>query len=78
MPEIDYIISIKNLNDNKKLSNTAIENKEWLNREEMLETFKISKSTLNRRIAEGMPVLKMGARLQFNRQMVNAWLIKMN
>lgn len=73
--EIDYLTSIKNLTDQANRSdNVDIEKKEWLNRKEVLQLFDISKSTLNRRISEGMPVNGVGVRQMFNRQELNVWL----
>jgi hypothetical protein len=39
-----------------------------------MQVLKISRSTLNRRVAEGMPAQKMGGRQMFNRAKINDWL----
>ena len=54
--EIECLQAIKIITrEAAKSNNFDIENKALLNREEVLQLFKISKSTLNRRLAEGMP-----------------------
>jgi hypothetical protein len=50
--------------------------KQWLTYDEMLTLFAISKSTLNRRISEGMPVIKKGRSRYFNIDEVSGWLKK--
>ena len=76
--ELDYINSIKAraINSNQQVPNDA-HLKEWLNRLEVMNQFKFSKSTLNRRIAEGMPATKIGKTVMFNRQKVNEWLAQL-
>jgi hypothetical protein len=49
-------------------------NKPWLTKEEMMMLFGFSKSTLNRRIAEGMPCEKHGRIISFCLEDVNDWL----
>ncbi|RYE35883.1 MAG: DNA-binding protein [Sphingobacteriales bacterium] len=48
--------------------------KAWLTKDEMMQLFDISKSTLNRRIAEGMPAHKKGKAVHFYLQEVNEWM----
>lgn len=48
--------------------------KDWLTKDEVMTLFNISKSTLSRRIAEGMPVHKRGKSLHFYLQDINVWM----
>ena len=48
--------------------------KEWLTKEEVMQLFNISKSTLNRRIAEGMPAHKNGKGVYFYLEEINEWM----
>jgi predicted DNA-binding transcriptional regulator AlpA len=50
--------------------------KDWLTKEEVMQLFRISKSTLNRRIAEGMPHHKIGKAVYFNPKEINEWINK--
>lgn len=50
--------------------------KEWLTFPEVMGIFHLSKASLRKRIAEGMPVSKLGARLLFNQNLVYDWVIK--
>ena len=73
--ELDFLRNIKTLEvKDTKSAELAIEHKELLNQQELLSIFNFSKSTLNRRIAEGLPTIKLGAKLMFNRHKVNDWL----
>jgi predicted DNA-binding transcriptional regulator AlpA len=49
-------------------------NKPWLSKEDMMAMFGFSKSTLNRRIAEGMPCEKHGRIISFCLEDVSNWL----
>ena len=73
VPELDFIKNMKALvaKDEKVVE---VQTKELLDCQEMLQVFRFSKSTLNRRIAEGMPAIKVGAKVMFNRQKINDWL----
>ncbi|HTK19195.1 MAG TPA: hypothetical protein VL442_06775 [Mucilaginibacter sp.] len=48
--------------------------KPWLSKEDMMAMFGFSKSTLNRRIAEGMPCEKHGRIISFCLEDVSNWL----
>lgn len=50
--------------------------KDWLSKEEVMDMFTISKSTLNRRIAEGMPCHKKGKVVHFYLQEISEWMKK--
>jgi hypothetical protein len=50
--------------------------KDWLTFPEVMDIFHLSKSSLRKRIAEGMPVSKLGTRLMFNQDLVYDWVIK--
>lgn len=48
--------------------------KDWLTKEEVMELFGISRSTLNRRIADGMPAHKSGKAVYFYLEEINQWM----
>lgn len=48
--------------------------KPWLTKEEVMDIFHISKSTLNRRIADGMPAHKNGKFVCFYLEEISEWL----
>lgn len=48
--------------------------KPWLTRQEVMQLFGFKKSTLNRRIAEGMPCEKHGRITSFHLDDINKWL----
>ncbi|NHA07711.1 helix-turn-helix domain-containing protein [Mucilaginibacter sp. HC2] len=50
------------------------EDKDMLSEDEVLKMFDISRTTLNRRIAEGMPCTKVGGKKAFSRNLISAWL----
>jgi hypothetical protein len=77
--ELEYLKSIKSVDiKDAKANENNNELKEWLSRAQVLQLFNISKTTLNRRIAEGMPGSKLGGRQMFNRQKISDWLTGLN
>jgi excisionase family DNA binding protein len=48
--------------------------KDWLTKDEVMNLFNISKSTLNRRVAEGMPAHKSGKSVYFYLEEINEWM----
>lgn len=50
--------------------------KDWLTEEQTMELFSISKSTLNRRMSEGMPHHKNGKFVYFYLDEINQWMKK--
>lgn len=48
--------------------------KDWLTKAEVMNMFSISKSTLNRRVAEGMPAHKNGKSIYFYLEEINGWM----
>lgn len=77
--ELDCLNTLKSIQIKPdQVINSISENKQMLNKDEMLKAYNISISTLKRRIAEGMPAVKMGAKMMFNRNKVNAWLDLVN
>ncbi|WP_325387910.1 helix-turn-helix transcriptional regulator [Mucilaginibacter sp.] len=48
--------------------------KPWLTKEDVMDLFNISKSTLNRRVADGMPAHKNGKFVYFYLEEVNEWM----
>lgn len=48
--------------------------KEWLTKTEVMELFRISKATINRRIAEGMPAHKNGKMVYFYLEEINEYM----
>jgi predicted DNA-binding transcriptional regulator AlpA len=50
--------------------------KDWLTKNDMMDLFNISKSTLNRRVADGMPAHKNGKFIYFYLEEVNEWMKK--
>jgi hypothetical protein len=76
--ELDYLSNIKSKAIGaSQVTSNDIQLKEWLNKIEVMNQFKFSKSTLNRRIADGMPATKIGKTVVFNRQKVNDWLAQL-
>ncbi len=51
-------------------------NKEWLTDEQVQILFDISISSLNRRIAEGLPVFKLGKKNRFYLPEISKWLLE--
>ncbi|WDF55257.1 helix-turn-helix domain-containing protein [Mucilaginibacter sp. KACC 22063] len=48
--------------------------KDWLTKEEVMELFRFSRATLNRRISEGMPHHKNGKKTYFYQEEINKWM----
>jgi len=48
--------------------------KDWLTKTEVMNMFSISKSTLARRVAEGMPAHKNGKAVYFYLEEINGWM----
>lgn len=74
--EIEYLFSVQKSVDVEVKEKIAFKDIEWHTEEEVLRYFKISKSTLNRRIAEGLPAYDFGARPLFNTKEISNYLIK--
>ncbi|HVW99914.1 MAG TPA: hypothetical protein VHA52_05710 [Candidatus Babeliaceae bacterium] len=72
--EIDLLRNLKAIDKKESIDKSPGQSKDLLSRAEMLQLFKFSNSTLNRRIAEGMPTIKLGAKVMFNREKVINWL----
>jgi excisionase family DNA binding protein len=80
--EIKYIINsaerltAEDVNKRLDIMQEAKErlSKPWLTKGEVMELFDISKSTLNRRIAEGMPSHKKGKGVCFYLDELNEWM----
>lgn len=64
--------TVKVQEEKQKLT-TAI-GKDWLTFKEMLSWLKVSKSTLDRRIAEGLPRTQIGKRWRYSPKEVKAWM----
>jgi len=52
--------------------------RDWMTFAEMLERLGTSKMALRRRIAEGMPCIKLGHQLRFDPNAVDEWLLAQN
>jgi len=52
--------------------------RDWMTFAEMLERLGTSKMALRRRMAEGMPFIKLGNQLRFDPNAVDAWLLAQN
>ncbi len=50
--------------------------KEWLTKKEVMDLFRISKSTLDRRVVDGMPAHKNGRMVYFYLEEINDWMRK--
>lgn len=77
--EIEFWTNIKALDKTKEASQSIVEakmelSKQWLTKEEIMEMLKLSRTTLNRRIAEGMPCHQKGKAVFFNLEEVSEWL----
>lgn len=69
--ELEYIRYLKTVQADKTQESHVLDKKEWLTSEDMLKVFKCSISSLNRRIADGMPCNKMGGKKVFKRTDLN-------
>lgn len=49
---------------------------EYLTKKEVCEIFRISESSLNRLIAKGLPIIKIGKAVRFKLSIVERWLIE--
>lgn len=49
---------------------------EFLTKKEICEIFRISESSLNRLIAKGLPIIKVGKAVRFKLSTVERWLIE--
>jgi len=77
--EIEFWTNIKALDKSKETPQSIVEakralSKQWLTKEEIMEMLKFSRTTLNRRIAEGMPCHQKGKAVFFNLEEVSEWL----
>ena len=77
--ELDFWNNIKVLTAEQKSSSEIAQaklslSKQWLTQEEAQEMFKFSRTTINRRIAEGMPFHQKGKSKFFNLEEVGEWL----
>lgn len=77
--EIEFWTNIKALYRSKETPQSIVEakkelGKQWLTKEEMMDMLRISRTTLNRRIAEGMPCHQKGSAVFFNLEEVSEWL----
>ncbi|TKB95741.1 helix-turn-helix domain-containing protein [Pedobacter cryophilus] len=77
--ELEFWTNIKLLNSNQQTSSEIAQakltlSKSWLTQEEVQDMFKFSRTTLNRRIAEGMPCHQKGKFKFFNLEEVSEWL----
>lgn len=48
--------------------------KRWLTRKEACEYLNVSKSTIIRRVAEGLPEVKIGGRVQYDIHDLDQWM----
>lgn len=77
--EIAFLNNIKTLGNKKAPDQALLEakadlSKQWLNRDEIMQLLSISRTTLNRRISEGMPCHPKGKSNFFNLEEVSEWL----
>jgi hypothetical protein len=77
--EIDFWVNIKGINNQENNSKAIIDaktelSKQWLTRDEIMIMLNLSRTTLNRRIAEGMPCHPRGKSNFFNLEEVSEWL----
>lgn len=77
--EIEFWTNIKAFDKPKEASQNIVEakmelSKQWLTKDEIMEMLKLSRTTLNRRIAEGMPCHQKGKAVFFNLEEVSEWL----
>lgn len=77
--EIEFLLNIKTLGNERTPDQAILESKAelsklWLNRDEIMELLSISRTTLNRRISEGMPCHPRGKSNFFNLEEVSEWL----
>lgn len=80
--EIEYLLNISTSSPEKLINEqqSAIQqaeaqfNKAWLTKAQIMQLLKISKSTLNRWISQGMPCHKKGKSLYFNHDDINQYL----
>lgn len=77
--EIEFWTNIKTLDKSKETPQNIVEakmelSKQWLTKEEIMEMLKLSRTTLNRRIAEGLPAHQKGKAVFFNLEEVSEWL----
>lgn len=82
--EIEYLVNtgehltVEDVNQRLDIMQIAKQrlSKDWLTKEDVMDLFHISKSTLNRRIAEGMPCRKNGKFVYFYLKEINEWMGK--
>lgn len=78
--EIEFYAKLQQLDLNKSAVSSVVADAKlklsatWLTHQEVQEMFKISRTTLNRRIAEGMPNHKKGKFVFFDIDEVSAWI----
>lgn len=70
--ELEYWAQLNRVSNTEKRQNQSAE---WLTREDFMDEFNMSTSSLNRRIAEGMPGHPMGSKLFFHRPEITKWLL---
>lgn len=80
--EIDYLLNTtpqltkEDVNNQLNIMQEARQrlSKPWLTKQEVMDLFGFSKTTLNRRISEGMPCQKHGKIVSFHLEDINKWL----
>lgn len=78
--ELDYQQNLQALSQPQTLSSAVADEAKlrlgttWLTKEEVMHMFKVSRSTLHRRIAEGMPCHKKGKFKYFHLEEISKWL----
>lgn len=74
--ELNYLsyVKLQGNNGSKTAVSDTIVN-DWVDSKEVMRVFGFARSTLNRRIGEGMPVSKIGGKKMFNCQKINEWLL---
>lgn len=77
--EIEFWTNVSGLSQSKETPQNIVEakmelSKQWLTKEEIMQMLRFSRTTLNRRIAEGMPCHAKGKAVFFNLEEVSEWL----
>jgi len=78
--ELQYLQFLKSEAQNKAdaCQQVTTANKDWLTTSELLNWLGISKATLHRKMAEGLPKTKIGRGVRFAPEKVRAWIASQN